>query len=131
VEGSKQPMTGQRRGSHPIKFTLRFYPGQDDDLIRWLDGLDGEPIGAKTQAMKMALRRGTDAGQVEAVQGTGTAPVLDLVEVRQVVEAAVASALGRFEGQLAGSAASAAVEEDDEVEDLMHAFEESLVLGDD
>lgn len=124
-------MTGQRRRSRPIKFTLRFYPGRDDDLIRWLDRLDGEPIGAKTQAMKMALRRGTNAGQVEAVQGIGTAPVLDLAEVRQVVEAAVASALGRFEGQLAGSAASAAVEEDDEVDDLMRAFEESLVLGDD
>ena len=108
---------------------MRFYPGQDDDLIRWLDGLDSEPIGAKTQALQMALRRGTDAGQVDAGQGPGTAPALDLAEVRQVVEAAVASALGRLEGQIAGSAASAAVEEDDEVEDLMRAFEESLVLG--
>jgi hypothetical protein len=124
-------MTGQRRRSRPIRFTLRFYPGQDDDLIRWLDGMDGEPIGAKTQAMKMALRRGTDAGQVEAVQGTGTAPALDLAQMRQVVEAAVASALVRFERQIAGSAPSAAGEEDDEVEDLMRAFEESLVLADD
>ena len=131
LEGSYQTMTGRRRRSRPIKFTLRLYPGQDDDLIRWLDGLDGEPIGAKTQAMKMALRRGTDAGQVEAVQGTGTAPALDLVEVRQVVEAAVASALVRSEGQIAGSAPSAAVEEDGEVEDLMRTLERSLVLGDD
>jgi hypothetical protein len=95
-----------------------------------MDGLDDESIGAKTRAMKMALRHGTDAGQVEAVEGIGPAPALDLAEARQVMEAAVASALGRFEGQSAGSAASASVEEDDEVEDLMRAFEESLVLGD-
>ena len=122
----------RRRGSaRPIKFTLRLYPGQDDDLIRWLDALDGEQMGAKTRAMKVALRHGTDAGQAEAVRDAGTAPALDQVEVRQIVEAAVASALGRFEGQLAACADSAAGEEDDEVEDLMQAFEESLVLGDD
>ena len=29
-----------------VKFILRFYPGRDDDLIRWLDDLDREQIEA-------------------------------------------------------------------------------------
>ena len=124
-------MPRRRRRERPIKFTLRFYPGQDDDLIRWLDGLDGEQIGAKTRAMKEALRNGTHAGNADAIQAAGGAPALDLAEVRQVVEAAVASALGRFEGQISGATVSAAVEEDDEVEDLLGALDRSLVLGDD
>ena len=124
-------MTRRRQGLRPIKFTLRLYPGQDDDLIRWLDELDGEQIGAKTRAMKETLRSGRDTGKTEAVRGISATPPLDLVEVRQVVEAAVASALGRFEGQISGSAPSGDVEEDGEVEDLLRACEKSLVLGDD
>jgi hypothetical protein len=121
-------MTRRRRGLPPIKFTLRFYPGQDDDLIHWLDELDEEQIGAKTQAMKDALRRGM---RTDCLQATVPAPALDLVEIRQVVEAAVASALGRFEGQVLGAAAATPAEEDDEVEDLLEGFQYSLVLGDD
>lgn len=56
------------------------------------------------------------AGKAEAVQTAGIAPVVDLVELRQVVEAAVASALGRFDGQISGATVStAAVEEDEEL----------------
>jgi hypothetical protein len=51
--------------------------------------------------------------------------------VRRVVEAAVVSALGRFEGQVVGAAATASAVEDDEVEDLLEGFQYSLVLGDD
>ena len=48
------------------------------------------------------------------------------------LEAAVASALSRFEGHIGGSAAATTpAEEDDEVEDLLDAFQNSLVLGDD
>lgn len=121
-------MTRRGRGLRPIKFTLRFYPGQDDDLIHWLDDLDEEQIGAKTQAMKEALRRGMRA---DPLQATGTAPELDMVEVRRVVEAAVASALSRFEGLIGDSAATTPAEEDDEVENLLEGFQYSLVLGED
>jgi hypothetical protein len=47
------------------------------------------------------------------------------------VEAAVASALGRFEGQVLGAKVTTPAEEDDEVEDLLEGFQYSLVLGDD
>ena len=120
-------MTRRRRGPRPIKFTLRFYPGQDDDLIRWLDELE-EHLGAKTQAMKDALRRGL---RTDLLQATAPPPELDMVEVRRVVEAAVVSALGRFEGQVVGAKGTTPAEEDDEVEDLLEAFQYSLVLGDD
>ena len=125
-------MTRRRQSRRPIKFTLRFYPGRDDDLIRWLAEMDGELVGAKTRAVKQALRKRSDPGKADAVYGACTEPAQDLVEVRRVVEAAVASALYRFEGQTSGATEStAAVEEDDEVEDLLRVFQESLVLSDD
>ena len=120
-------MTRRRRGPRPIKFTLRFYPGQDDDPIRWLDECE-EHSGAKTQAMKDALSRGMGT---DSLQATDLAPELDMVELRRVVEAAVASALGRFEGQVVGAKVTTPAEEDDEVEDLLEGFQYSLVLGDD
>ena len=46
-----------------------------------------------------------------------------------MVEAAVASALSRFEGQMVGVGRGTPIDEDDEVEDLLEAFEDSLVLG--
>ena len=123
----RQQMTPSPQTS--CKFTLRFYPGQDDDLIHWLDGLDEDSARTKTQALKEALRRGVRA---ESLQATVAAPALDMGEVRQVVEAAVASALSRFEGHIGGSsAATISAEEDDEVEDLLEGFQYSLVLGED
>jgi hypothetical protein len=114
---------------------LRFYPGRDDDLIHWLDELDREYIGGKTRAMKEALRRGLRAApaadrSAKSCQDTLTT---SLAEIRQVVEVAVASALGRYQGELTGPAAATttAVEEDDETEDLLEAFKDSLVLGGD
>jgi hypothetical protein len=130
-------MTRRNSGPRPIKFTLRFYPGRDDDLIRWLDEIDGEYIGAKTRTMKEALRCGLGVGPLQA---TVAAPELDrsteltasLAEIRQVVEVAVASALGRYQGEVAGPAVTTtAAEEDDETEGLLEAFKDSLVLGDD
>ena len=120
----------------PIQVILRFYPGQDDDLIHWLGELDEEPTRTKTQALKEALRSGIGAEHVLSgaegpLQATVAAPALDLVEVRRVVEAAVVSALGRFEGQVVGAAATTSAKEDDEVEDLLEGFQYSLVLGDD
>ena len=120
----------------PIQVILRLYPGQDDDLIHWLRELDEEPTRTKTQALKVALRSGIGAehglsGAEGPLQATVATPALDLVEVRQVVEAAVASALSRFEGQVVDAAAATPAEEDDEVEDLLEGFQYSLVMGDD
>ena len=126
-------MTRRTSGPQPIKFTLRFYPGRDDDLIRWLDELDGEYIGAKTRAMKEALRRGlraTPAADRSAGSCQGTLTT-SLAEIRQVVEVAVASALGRYQGEATGPARTTTAEEDDEMEDLLEAFKDSLVLGGD
>jgi hypothetical protein len=110
-------MRHRRQTLQPIKFTVRFYPGQDDDLLRWL--------GAKTQAIKEMLRRGMGANPVRV---TTTAPALDLAEIRQVVEAAVASALSRFESQVVGVAV-AATEEDDQVESLLDTLGKALILS--
>ena len=120
----------------PIQVILRFYPGTDDDLIQWLDGLDEEPTRTKTQALKETIRRGIGvehglSGAKGPLQATVVAPALDLVEVRRVVEAAVTSALGRIEGQVVGAAATTFAEEDDEVEGLLEGFQYSLVMGDD
>ena len=114
----------RKRKRGEVHLSLRLYWGQDDDLIGWLEQFDGQPYGVKTQAVKEALRRSlnTDGGQA-----TGGQPSLDLAEVRRVVEAAIASALARFEGQMSGAAATAPGE-DDEAEDLLDALGDSLVL---
>ena len=97
------------------------------ELIRWLEQLDEQPFGAKTQAIKDALLRGIGAN---LDPGSVAAPAIDLVEVRRVVEAAVAAALSRFEGVMTGMPV-ATPEEDDETEDLLDALEAALVLTDD
>jgi len=119
-------MARRKRGTVEIK--IRLYPGQDDELIQWHAQFDDQPYGAKTQAMKEALRKGVGVGALQAAVAT---PALDLAEVRRVVEAAVVSALGRFEGQVVGAAAATPAEEEDEVEDLLEGFQYSLVLGED
>ena len=119
-------MPRRQRGKVEIK--IRLYPGQDDELIQWQTQFDGQPYGVKTQAVKEALRRGIGT---EPLQATVATPALDLVEMRRVVEAAVVSALGRFEGQVVGATTTTPAEEEDEVEDLLERFQYSLVLGDD
>jgi hypothetical protein len=126
-------MPRRKRGTVEIK--IRLYPGQDDELIQWQAQFDDQPYGVKTQAMKEALRKGIRvehvlSGAQGTLQATVATPALDLVEVRRVVEAAVVSALGRFEGQVFGAAATASAEED-EVEDLLEGFRYSLLLGED
>lgn len=114
----------RKRKRGEIHLSLRLYRGQDDDLIGWLEQFDGQPYGVKTQVVKEALRRSLGAG---IGQAAAAPPALDLAEVRRVVEAAMASALARFEGQMIGTAA-AAPGDDDEAEDLLDALGESLVL---
>jgi hypothetical protein len=111
----------------PIKLLIRFYPGQDNELIRWLEQLDDQPYGTKTQAIKAALLRGIGG---DSDQATEAPAALDLGEVRQVVEAAVTTALNRFEGQM-GRAPIVLPGEEDETENLLDALESALVLRED
>jgi hypothetical protein len=117
-----------RRGTEELK--LRFYPGQHDDIIAWLRQFDGKPHGAKSQGAIEALRRGIGSGVCVDQSAATAAPTLDLSELRQVVEAAVDTALGRFEGQISGTRA-AIQEEDDETEALLDDLQAALVLEDD
>ena len=117
---------GRKKRKQEVSLYLRLYPGQDDKLIRWLEQFDNQPYGYKSQAIKDALARG-----IGAVTGVAAAtPVLDLGELRHVVEAAMTTALARFEGQLVG-VTSRSPAEDSETEDLLDALGEALVLGDD
>jgi hypothetical protein len=117
-----------------VAFKLRLYPEHDEDLIRWLESRGSQPYGGKTWAVKEALRRGIAGTAERPIPTAGVAPALDLGEIRQVVEAAVASALGRLahtmpgEGQVSGATTSAAPQEDQEVEDLLQVLEQALVL---
>ena len=115
------------RRRREIRLQLRLYPGRDDDLIRWLAQFDDRPYGAKSQAVKEALRRGIESGH--GPDRPASAPALDLAEIRAVVEAAVEQALARFEGQVS-MAPAVSPEADEEVEALLDGLEASLVLED-
>ncbi|MBN1979436.1 MAG: hypothetical protein JW918_18725 [Anaerolineae bacterium] len=119
-----------QKKSAEVRLQIRLYAGQDDDLLHWLAQFDDRPYGAKSQAVKDALRRGigisADVGQPPVT----AAPTLDLAELRQVVEAAVDTALGRFEGQIGGGTRVKTSEEDDETEALLDDLEAALVLED-
>ena len=127
-------------GRKRVEIKIRLHPGQDDDLIPWLKQLDHQPYGVKTQAVKGALRRGLGA---ERPQAPVAPPVVEhpaelsrqsLVEIRQVVEAAVASALSRFaftlEAEGRDGSTTTTTEEDDPVEDLLDTLGKALVLDD-
>jgi len=111
-----------------VEFRIRLYSGQDDELIRWLEQFNDKPYGVKSQAVKEALLRGMGSGN----PGQGdAAPAVDLAEVRRVVEAAVATALARFEGQVSGAVPAHPPEEDEETEDLLDSLGAALTLQDD
>lgn len=117
-----------RRGRGKVEIKIRLYPGQDDELIQWLVQFEGQPYGVKTRALKDALRLGIGGTTPEAL---AAAPASDLAAIRSVVEAAVASALDRWECPWMGSDREGCRAEEDEVEALLDAFGSSLVLGDD
>jgi len=104
------------------QLTIRLYPGSDDDLLCWLAGMEGQPYGAKSRAVKEALRRGLGVGPSA---GSGGAAV-DLAEIRAVVEAAVEAALARLEGAVVARPAEPSA--DDEAERLLDALGEVLML---
>jgi hypothetical protein len=112
----------EERMNRPLELRVRLYPGPDDDLLRWLVGMEGQPYGAKSQAVKEALRRGLGMNSSAAPAGAA----VDLAEIRRVVEAAVDAALARLEGAVIARPASGAA--DDEAEQILDAMGESLVL---
>ena len=71
-----------------LKLTIRFYSGQDDDLIAWLDDMRVS-YGKKGETVKDVLRKGLGGtGSVSAVPlDTGTL----LADIRQVMESVLAS----------------------------------------
>jgi hypothetical protein len=99
------------------RISIRLYPGEDDDLLTWLAEQD-DHHGAKTHAIKQAWRRGIATGDAAPT------PPLDLAEMRTVVEAAVATAMGRFNV----AAASENDDEEEEAEQLLDALGKTLIL---
>jgi hypothetical protein len=120
------------RRKRAVELKLRFYPGRDDDVVEWLEQFDGQPYGAKSQQVIEALRRGIGTGvgngaTASAPGRTGDLSQESLAEVRRIVEAAVATALGRLGGQI-GDTGGATTEEDDETESLLSDLGAALVL---
>lgn len=109
------------RRSRTVRLDIRLYPGQDDDLIAWVQGLVHEPHGAKMQRLRAALRQGLTGGS-----GAASA-ALDMAEVRQVVEAAVSTALARFEGSI-NPAAQRPATRDAEADALLSDLGSALLL---
>ena len=107
------------------KLTLRIY---DPALIAWLDALPRD-YGHKSQAIVDMMKCGLESADQT---GAGQASLdfeAALPAIRQVVEAAVASALSRF--QVIGAHPATPLEEPDEVEALLQRFDESLLLDED
>jgi hypothetical protein len=102
---------------------LRFYPGQDDELIAWLDQFDDRPYGAKSQAIKEALRRG-----IGAVTDPG-GPAMDWDRLRQIVESAVVQAVAHFVPRLSGVSLAAPADEDDETAGLLDRLGASMTVS--
>jgi hypothetical protein len=105
---------------------LRFYPGQDDELIAWLDQFDDRPYGAKSQAIKEALRRG-----IGAVTNPG-GPAIDWDRLEQAFEAAAFRVLAAHLGpRLSGASPAAPIDEDDETAELLDRLGASMTVSDD
>ncbi len=114
-----------RRKKKAPEIRVRLRHGQDDRLLTWLEQFDGQPYGLKSQAVKQALLRGIDEGTSQESAGSLT---VDLAEIRQVVESAVAAQLARLGAQV--NLVDTATEETDEVEALLNELG-GLVLDDD
>ena len=120
-----------------VKLTLRIYAERDEDLYRWLQGLDDLPYGHKAQEVKRVLRRGlTQAGasggsdapvDAEAIQRALTAALSDaLADIRHIVEAAVVTALNEVQ---VTAVTQPGREEDPEedVQDVLEVSDDNLV----
>jgi len=107
-----------------LKITLRLYPGPDDELIVWLNGLN-LPYGKKGEAIKDALRRGL--GQ----SATTNPATLDagslLADIRQVIEASIQTSLA---GLAVNPPAANETDQTEQVEDRLSRLDRDLTLND-
>ncbi len=112
------------------RLRVRLYPGQDDELIAWLETLDNQSLGVKSHEIKQALLRGI--GVSPDPVATSSAPDLDefLPQVRRVVEAAVGDALARNGVRLTPGPQNDPVDESEEVAAILDAMG-NLFLDDD
>ena len=104
-----------------MKLCLRLHVDRDADLISWLATLDDLPFGGKGEAIKAALRRG--------VAVADPAPAVDitalLVQMRAVVETAMASALTNAQVVMRATPTEAPTPETDA---MLDALAENLTL---
>ncbi len=117
-----------------VKLTLRIYAERDEDLYRWLQGLEDLPYGHKAQVVKEALRRGLEH---KGASGGGKTPV-DAKAVQRAVTAALSDALAgiRHTVEAAGVTALNEVQvvvvarpgNEEENGDLLDGLEDNLVV---
>lgn len=118
-----------------VEIKIRLYPSRDEDIISWLEQFDGQSYGIKTHAVREALRRGIEPQRPRDLQSPTDLSPQSLVTIRQVVEVAVASALSRSACTPGAQAAvsdgpPAAMEADDQAENLLDALGKALLLSD-
>ncbi len=112
---------------------VRLHPGQDDRLIAWIQSLDDQSYGVKSQTIREALLRGIGASPDPAAQTIpSSAPDLDefLPQMRRVVETAVGDALARNGVRLTPGPQNDPVDESEEVAAILDAMG-NLFLEDD
>lgn len=71
-----------------LKLTIRFYSGQDDDLIAWLEEMSAS-YGKKGETVKGTLRKGLGAADSGSAVALNTDSLL--ADIRQVMESTLAS----------------------------------------
>ena len=110
-----------------IEVRVRLYHDRDADLIGWIEQYDDRPFGAKSQAIKSALRQAIDGETLDkSPAGTG----LGLAVLRQIVESAVDSALARWNG-IGAHVKSEESDEDQEIQTLLKSLGRNLILDED
>ena len=122
-----------------VHIHLRLYPARQPDskLIAWLAQFDGSGQGAKSEAIKEALLRGIGEARgagtglegpgAKAEAAEGIPQLQALGAIRQVVEAAVTSALARSTSATI-LFASTSQTEDDEVQTTLDRLCDDLLI---
>ncbi len=105
------------------KLTLRLRPGEDDDLLIWLDELR-LPHGKKGETIKDTLRRGLRSAETPSVTKLDAGNLL--ADIRQVVEATLVSALANI--SLEASSPMESAEEDEKIGVCLDQLGESLLF---
>ncbi len=105
------------------KLTLRLRSGADDDLIAWLDDLR-LPHGKKGEAIKNILRRGLESGEDPPTSKLDAGSLL--VDIRQVVEATVTTALANI--SLTANTLATDSEEDEYANNCLDQLGEELLF---